>query len=207
MDNIDKGVTEMSKIKTSKIITIPNLLSFFRLCLIPVIVWLYCGKNDYIGTTIVLILSGVTDIADGIIARKFDMVSDFGKVLDPVADKLTQFVMLVCLITRFPFMLVPVVLLIIKELFAAVTGLLTIYKTKVVMGADWHGKVTTVALYTMMIIHLVWYQIPQVVSYLLIGGCVGIMLMSFILYGIRNIKVICGKQIKETAGQEQMKKC
>lgn len=194
----------MSKVKKGKILTIPNILSFFRLCLIPVIIWLYCGKNDPMGTTIVLILSGATDIADGIIARKFNMVSDLGKVLDPVADKLTQFVMLVCLITHFPHMLIPVVLMVVKELFAAVTGLLTIYRSKVVMGADWHGKATTVALYSLMIIHLVWYRIPQMVSHVLTGICVGIMLMSFILYGIRNIKVISGKQVKETAGQEQM---
>lgn len=64
-----------------KIITIPNLLSFFRLLLIPVIVWLYVGKRDPLWACILLVLSGVTDIIDGIIARKCQMVSDFGKHL------------------------------------------------------------------------------------------------------------------------------
>lgn len=173
-----------------KIITIPNILSFLRLCLIPVIVWLYLFKKDYLWTTIVLIISGITDIVDGIIARKCNMVSDFGKIFDPVADKLTQIAMLVCLVTRFPYMTIPLVLLVIKEIFAGITGLMTIRKTNVVMGADWHGKATTVALYSLMVIHLVWYSIPNVASHILIGICVGIMLMSFVLYGIRNIKVI-----------------
>lgn len=87
--------------KGKQILTIPNLLSVFRILLIPLIVWLYCGKQDYLLAAWVLLLSGVTDIADGFIARHFHMVSDLGKVLDPIADKLTQTVALVCLLTRF----------------------------------------------------------------------------------------------------------
>ena len=73
-----------------KIITIPNILSLFRLLLIPVIMWLYIVRKDPLWTTAVLALSGITDIVDGIVARKCHMVSDFGKAFDPVADKLTQ---------------------------------------------------------------------------------------------------------------------
>ena len=90
-----------------RIFTIPNMLSFFRICLIPVIVWLYLVKKNYTWTVCILILSGVTDMVDGFIARRFNMISNLGKVLDPIADKLTQTVMLVCLFTRFPMMIVP----------------------------------------------------------------------------------------------------
>ena len=85
-----------------KIITIPNLLSFFRLCLIPIMVWIYCVKKDYLWTTLILTLSGLTDVVDGTIARKWGMISDFGKILDPIADKLTLAAMLFWLVTRFP---------------------------------------------------------------------------------------------------------
>ena len=173
-----------------KIITIPNILSFFRLCLIPVIIWLYCVKKDYLWTTLTLLLSGITDVADGIIARKFDMVSDFGKAFDPVADKLTQISMLFCLITRFPLMLVPFVILTVKEILAAILNLVTIKKTKNVLAAVWHGKVTTVLLYSMMLIHLVWFNIPEIVSNILIAVCTVMMLISAILYTIRNIKAL-----------------
>ena len=85
------GVVSMATDGTNtyqkKIITIPNILSFFRLCLIPVIVWLYTVKQDYLWTLLILLLSAITDIVDGIIARKFNMISDFGKAFDPVADK------------------------------------------------------------------------------------------------------------------------
>ena len=177
-----------------KIITIPNLLSFFRLCLIPIMVWIYCVKKDYLWTTLILTLSGLTDVVDGTIARKCGMISDFGKILDPIADKLTQAAMLFCLVTRFPCMAIPLILMVVKEVFAGITGLLTIYKTKEVMGADWHGKATTVSIYALMVVHLIWYAIPDIFSHIFTGICVGIMLMSFILYGIRNLRVIRAKK-------------
>ena len=93
--------TPQKKPSEKRILTIPNILSFFRLCLIPLFVWLYCVKKDYMWTAIVLLLSGATDMADGYIARRFQMVSALGKVLDPIADKLTQGAMLLCLFTRF----------------------------------------------------------------------------------------------------------
>lgn len=182
--------TDSTNTYQKKIITIPNILSFFRLCLIPVIVWLYTVKHDHFLTLIILVLSGVTDIVDGIIARKCNMISDFGKAFDPVADKLTQMAMLFCLVSRFPYMMIPFVLLVVKEVFTGITALITIKRTNTVKGAVWHGKLTTVALYSMMAIHLLWYNIPRAVSLILVGICIGIMLMSFILYAIQNFTAI-----------------
>ena len=123
--NTKEGSTGSSQ---SKILTIPNLLSFFRLCLIPVFMWLYCVERNYLWTGIILIISGLTDTVDGIIARKFNMISDLGKVLDPIADKVTQAAMLFCLLTRFPLMIAPLALMVVKEFFMGVTGLLVIQK-------------------------------------------------------------------------------
>lgn len=185
-----------------RIVTIPNVLSVFRISLIPVIVWLYCFKRDYLLATAVLTLSGVTDVVDGFIARRFHMISDVGKALDPIADKLTQIAMLSCLVTRFPFMLLPLVLLVVKELFAGITGLITIKKTGVVLAAVWHGKLTTVALYAMMALHLIWYTIPLSVSNVLVVLCTMIMLNSAILYGIRNLSILLGKAPAEKEEKE-----
>lgn len=176
-----------------KIFTIPNLLSFLRLCMIPVMVWLYIGKQDYGLTALILVLSGLTDLADGYIARHFDMVSDFGKAFDPVADKLTQIAMMLCLVTRFPLMLLPWIVLVVKEVFTGITSLLAIHKTGQVEGAVWHGKVTTTLLYLTMGIHLLWYGIPQVISLILIGLCTGMMLLSAVGYGIRNFKLLLNR--------------
>lgn len=182
--------TDSAERYQNKILTIPNILSFFRLCLIPVIVWLYVGKQDYLWTLLILTLSGVTDIVDGIIARKFKMISNFGKAFDPVADKLTQMAMLFCLVSRFPYMMIPFVLLVVKEVFTGITALVSIKKTNTVKGAVWHGKLTTVSLYAMMAIHVVWFNIPRTLSLILVGICIGIMLMSFIMYAIQNFTAI-----------------
>ncbi len=177
-----------------KIITIPNLLSFFRICLIPWMVWLYSIKENYIWTTILLMVSGLTDVVDGYIARRFNMVSDFGKAFDPIADKLTQASMLCCLILRFPWMLLPFIVLVIKETFTGVTALMAIRKTSHVPMADWHGKLTTMLLYAMMLTHLIWHQIPNTVSYVLVGICTVMMLVSAVLYGKYNMRQLCRKE-------------
>lgn len=179
-----------SQTTQNRVLTIPNLLSLFRLCLIPVIVWLYCTEQNYKATAGVLLLSGATDVVDGFIARRFHMISDVGKVLDPVADKLTQGVTLICLLTRFPLMLVPIILMAVKELCMGVTGILFIKKTDTVPGANWHGKVTTCLLYAMMILHVLWHDIPAIASNLSIAACVVMMCVSLALYGRRNLAAI-----------------
>lgn len=183
-----------------KIITIPNILSFFRLLLIPVIVWLYVVKQDPVWTTAAVLLSGVTDIVDGIIARKFHMVSDLGKALDPVADKLTQIAIHFCLVTRFGWMLLPLGVLVVKEIVAAVSGMLVIRKTGKVCGSVWHGKLTTVLLYSTMLIHLMWYSIPPAISGILIGSCTAMLLFSAILYGRQNYCMLREARNREHKG-------
>ncbi len=184
------GKKEKQSKNADRILTIPNILSFFRICLIPVIVWLYVYKKEYTWTACVLILSGVTDMVDGFIARRFNMISNVGKVLDPIADKLTQAVMLICLFTRFPMMIVPLILMLVRELFMGVTGLLIIKKTGNVLGACWHGKVATCLLYVMMILHVFWYDIPVMASDFAIAVCTLMVAVSFGLYGIRNMKIL-----------------
>ena len=177
-----------------KIITIPNILSLFCLLLIPVIVWLYTVRKDPIWTTVILVLSGITDIVDGIIARNYHMVSDFGKAFDPIADKLTQITMLFCLVSRFKWMLLPLCVMVIKEVTAGILGLLVIRKTGKVDGAVWHGKATTVSLYSMMIVHLMWFNIPGIVSGILVGACTALALLSAFMYSRENVRILLGKK-------------
>lgn len=174
----------------NQILTIPNLLSLFRLCLIPVIAWLYCVRGNYLLTVLMLLISGISDIADGIIARRFHMISDLGKVLDPVADKLTQVVVMLCLLTRFRWMAVPLGAMVVKEAFMGLSGIAVVRKTGIVFGAQWHGKAATVLLYLMMSLHILWYDIPPLVSDLTIALCTLMVLVSLILYGIRNFRAL-----------------
>ena len=172
-----------------KILTIPNLLSLLRLAMIPLLVWLYISQQKYGWTAFVLLLSGLTDIVDGQIARRCNMVSDFGKFLDPIADKLTQLAMLACLMTRFPMMKIPLALLLFKEIISGLMGVFAARKTGVVFSSEWHGKTTTVLLYLTITLHLLWINIPIYVTSGLTTLCTMMMLVSGILYLIRSIKL------------------
>ena len=154
--------------------------------MIPLIIWLYCTQKNYALTAVVLVLSGLTDMVDGYIARRFNMVTDLGKALDPVADKLTQASVMFCLLSRFRMMLVPLLLLIFKEVCNGVISLVVIKKTGKVCGADWHGKVCTWLLYAMMFVHIVWFDISREWTTALIVICVIMMTVSFALYMVWN---------------------
>ena len=158
--------------------------------MIPLIIWLYCTQKNYALTAVVLVLSGLTDMVDGYIARRFNMVTDLGKALDPVADKLTQASVMFCLLSRFRMMLVPLLLLIFKEVCNGVMSLVVIKKTGKVCGADWHGKVCTWLLYAMIFVHIVWFDISREWTTALIGICVIMMTLSFALYMVRNYKML-----------------
>ena len=162
--------------------TIPNMLSFIRLLLIPLILWLYIGKKDYDLTTAIIIISGFTDIIDGFIARTFNMVSDVGKVLDPVADKLTQAALMLCLASRYKLLWIPIVIFIIKESFMLLFGYITFEVTDKINSARWYGKVNTVVLYSVMTALIFFPNINPDVASFLIGFTVAIMIIALILY-------------------------
>ena len=181
---------------SKRIFTIPNIISMFRLFLIPVFIWSYLILENTVFTVILLAVSGLSDIVDGFIARKFNMISDVGKMLDPVADKFTQFAIITCLIFRFNYMIIPFVFLLIKEVSDVITGIAVIKATKTVNGAEWHGKLASVCIYIMMVAHIIWPlftgggQIPTVVSIVLVAIATAATILSFVLYTVRNIKLI-----------------
>lgn len=183
----------MKKLFEGKILTIPNLLSCLRLALIPCFVWAYLVGEDARTTVLLLLLSGLTDVADGFIARRFNMISNLGKVLDPLADKLTQAAMLVCLMSRYPLMMLPFGLMVVKEMVCVGTGLAAIDRTGEVRSAGWHGKVATVLLYAMLITHVLWTEIPPALSMGLILLCAAMIVLSGILYGVSNVRATRSK--------------
>ena len=172
--------------KKNNILTVPNLLSLLRLIMIPQLMWLYLEKQDYVWTVILLVLSGITDALDGIIARKYNMVSEFGKALDPVADKLTQMAMLYCVGTTFPQIRALLLILVVKEVITGAMSLYSIKRTGQVQGAEWHGKVVTVLLYVIIADRI----IPWLLSAVLVLLCVAMMFVSMVLYFQRNWNTI-----------------
>lgn len=138
-----------------EILTIPNLLSLFRLVLIPVYVVIYLNATEpahyYIAGGI-LAVSCITDLIDGKIARHFNMISTIGKILDPLADKATQFTLILCLVIDHPILWAIIGLFVIKESFQLIAGLLMLRKGKMLSGALFSGKLCTTILFLSLII-------------------------------------------------------
>ena len=138
-----------------EIFTIPNLLSLFRLVLIPVYVAIYLNAQtnaDYYLAAGILTVSCLTDLIDGKIARHFNMISSLGKILDPIADKATQFTLIMCLTVKYNVLWYLVGLFVLKEGFQLVAGGLRLRKKKMLKGALISGKVCTTVLFISLIL-------------------------------------------------------
>jgi cardiolipin synthase len=176
--------------KKDQILTVPNLLSVVRLALIPIIIWLYCTKNYTRITVLVILISGITDILDGFIARHFNMTSDFGKILDPVADKLTQAAVAVCLISKYKLMYMAVGLFVIKEIIMASMGCFVLKKKDAVNSAKWYGKANTVVLYSVMMLLILFPNMPNALATGMILLCCVTMVLSLALYMRFYVKLL-----------------
>lgn len=177
-------------LRKNQLFTIPNLLCIVRIALIPLIVWLYCIRQNYYFAVGVILLSGLTDIADGWIARHFHMVSDFGKILDPFADKLTQGSIMICLAFRYRMMIGVIILFAAKELLMGLLGMLVLHKMDSVNSAKWHGKINTVVLHAVMMLLILFPDMPTTLvnGLLILCGCS--MLGSLCLYMVFYIRLL-----------------
>ena len=139
-----------SENRKNELITIPNLLSLLRIALIPVYGTIYLRANngrDYFLAGSILAFSCMTDLIDGFIARKFGMVTNIGKILDPLADKLTQLALMLSLSLRYHILYPILGLFLVKELFQCFALIFFVQKGKVLSGAIPAGKCCTVILF------------------------------------------------------------
>lgn len=146
------------------VLTIPNLLSLFRLVLIPVYVYIYLNATQTVHYAVaagILAVSCLTDLIDGKIARHFNMISTVGKILDPIADKATQFTLIVCLAIRHPVLWTIFALFFIKESFQLIAGFLTLRKGRMLTGALYSGKVCTTVLFVSLILMVLYPDLNE----------------------------------------------
>lgn len=175
----------MKHLEKKDIFTIPNLLSTFRIILaiiIPIVYYQPELQNKTAWMVGLVIVSGVTDCLDGKIARKFNMISEVGKILDPIADKLTQLVLLICLLSRNPWIKVILILFIIKELTQGIMGLMVLLRAKENEGAKWYGKLNTVVFYVVVVLLIFMPNMPTGVVDILLLLCGGCMLLALCMY-------------------------
>ena len=124
---------------------VPNILTIIRFFLIPFILF-FIFTEQYIPAFIVLTISGLTDVLDGIIARKFNCITNFGKLIDPLADKATQISILAALTFKGIIPLWMLIVVFVKE-FAMIAGASFLYGKELVVSSRWFGKMATVIFY------------------------------------------------------------
>ena len=165
--------------------TIPNLLSILRLLLLPVFVVLYLMSDTrpelLYWAAGVLVLSGLTDLFDGLIARHFNQISDMGKLLDPLADKLTQIAVVLSLAIWHKEVIPLLVICVLKELAQTAGGVFLLRRGEQIRGAKWYGKVSTFVFYGVMAL-ILFVPMPQGVFIGLITLVAVLMLFAFYNY-------------------------
>ena len=174
-----------------RVFTIPNLLSLLRICLIPFIVWMYFDASiprHYLAAMLLVVLSGLTDVVDGFIARHFNMVSDVGKLLDPAADKLTQAAVVICLATAHRTIIPLVVLIVVKELLMLFGAIKMMRSTKITPYAKWWGKLSTLIVYALMVYVLISDIYPAIpewsITLFAVIACVSMLFSLLSYYGM-----------------------
>lgn len=128
---------------------VPNILTIIRFFLIPVIIS-YLLKGDYILSFVFLTISGLTDVLDGFIARKFNFITNFGKLIDPLADKATQISVLSVLAIQNVIPLWILIIVVLKE-FTMIAGASFLYGKEFVVSSKWYGKLSTVLFYVAIV--------------------------------------------------------
>jgi len=188
--------------------TIPNLLSLIRIILVPVFLVLFL-QHHYLGAIITVAASGITDFLDGKIARKFNQISNLGKMLDPLADKLTQITIAIAFFFHFHASPDPMLsgfswifwFFVAKEVLMVVGAIILLAKDFRPAAANWFGKVSTFYYYIVMILLLLvapefglfsrWWSMPALMIIIMVSLSVVLTLLALISYtpaAVRQLK-------------------
>jgi len=163
---------------------IPNILSIIRILLVPLFVTVYFSEIQFsnIYAALVYVVAGVTDMLDGLIARKYNLTSKLGKVLDPLADKLITFTVIICITIDKVIPLWAVVVFAVKELLMGLGGLIIHKKIADVPSSNYLGKSSTVIFFLVCTVLMVFRGIPADVANILIAIAIGFTLIAFCGY-------------------------
>lgn len=169
-----------------EVFTVPNFLSLLRLALLPVYIPVYLRATErpqYLLAGGILAVSCLTDLLDGIIARKWNQVTNLGKVLDPLGDKLTQFTLTLCLTLRHPALKSVLALFLVKEVFQLAAGILFLTRGQMLEGALPEGKLCTAVLFASLTALVLFPDIgPAAVNAIAAADSV-LLAASFLGYG------------------------
>jgi len=160
---------------------IPNILSAFRIALIPFFVYQVIMGNMLVAG-IILIISALTDIVDGYLARRFKWVTSLGKILDPAADKLTQVSICVLFVVQFTQFWVFFIVLLLRDMTMLVAAGYFVKHKMQLTGARWFGKISTVVFFVSMIFIALFPGLPLIYIYILLALTTFTAVIALIMY-------------------------
>lgn len=176
--------------KISDLVSIPNLLCYIRIILIPFFVYNYIYLDNYWQAILILVIMEVSDFLDGYIARKCKLITNWGKIIDPFADKLLQFALLLVLGVKYPFAFVVMGLFLIKEFVLLLLSLWSIKRSRLVEGARMWGKIATVVFYLVALFLVLIPNVDVRVANVLLAITLVFLLYSFVKYFIFFVEII-----------------
>lgn len=168
--------------------TIPNLLSVLRILVIAPFAYFFLHEQ-LLWAVVMLAFSGLSDLFDGMIARKFNQITELGKMLDPLADKLTQGTIAVCMAMKHPMLIPILAIFVLKELGMLIGGCILLKKKKRPCAAKWYGKVATFLFYISAVVIVMMQGVfhlytttATVISYVLLGITAAFMIYAMVRY-------------------------
>lgn len=175
----------MKKSFLEEYFSIPNIMGYFRIILALLYVWMFYKTLDgapYWPVIAIIVVSGLTDLLDGKIARRFNMVTDWGKMLDPIADKITIGAIILSLMFKYKIILPMILLYIVKEGYMAIAGMMLMKRGHKIEGAKYYGKVCTFATYVILIAILLVPNMNETVVTVLVCINMIVMLYTWVMY-------------------------
>lgn len=179
--------------KLREIFSIPNIIGYCRILMLPVFLMQYNRAEttrEYIAAFVVLAVIFLSDMADGYIARKFDMVTNLGKILDPVADKLVQGTLVLAVTLKHPLMKVFLAVFLCREIYMGAMGIYLIKCKNSLNGAKWYGKIYTAVMDACILVMLFFPGLSDTVSNLLIVLMIVVGVFSWIMYIRFHVEIL-----------------
>ena len=172
---------------------IPNVLSIIRLCLVPVFVVVFFSgiPNAALWAALIYAIATLTDFLDGYIARRYNQITNLGRVLDPLGDKMILFAVLACLTIEHILPLWALAVFFAKELSMGLGGLVIHRHAKVeIPPSNYVGKAATVLFFIICVVLLVFPDIPYTAAAVMIGVCLAVSLAAFVTYLHRFLSIM-----------------
>lgn len=164
---------------------VPNMLTVIRFFLIPVFVYVFYSpdiSNNTLWALVVFIIAGATDLLDGYIARKYNLITKWGKLMDPLADKLMLLTVLISLYIKGIIPEIIIIIVFIKE-FLMIGGAIFLYKNrKIVVESNFFGKIASASFYVAVIAKILKWPYSNAMLYI----AVFLTLLALVQYGIKN---------------------